>query len=198
MKFIDEVRNALTQSLHGLLAVMQRPGYIALAIGLGLILSVVIYFSINYRFYGSLLLSPMALGAKAGLIGTMVAAMSKSYFTEYTGALLLALSLLQGTALALLIYNFRRNRKFDAKSMTGGGLAAIAAVIGLGCVSCGTSLLIPLMTVLFASSAPALIDQANLVVLFIAGLLSLYAVYKMGRVSYTNYLIESVEGEIND
>lgn len=194
IKFLRRLQNAVTQSATGFIAVMRQPAYIVLAFIIGFILSTIIYFSINYNFYGSLLLSPMAITAKISLLGTMVGTMVVSYFNEFTGFLLLILALLQGSALSMLIYNVKRNRKFDTKTMAGSGFAAVAAVIGLGCVPCGTSLLIPVMTIIFASSAPALLDTANLVVLVLASLLSIYAVYAVGRVSYTNHMIESVEG----
>lgn len=187
------------QSAKGVFFVLQKPKYFILAIIFSFLLSLIIYFSINFNFYGPLLFSSMGLSATFFVLGTMIQTMAQSYFTDSIGIMLLIISLLQGMAISLLVYNIKLNRQFNTKVIAGSGFAAIAAVIGLGCVPCGTSLLVPIMTIIFASSAPALLNTANLIVLILASFLSIYSLYKIGRVSYTNNLMEKTsKGEDND
>lgn len=184
------IGRTINQSWQGVLAVIKRPEYIFLAIILGFLISTIIYLSINFGFYGSLLLAPMGLVAKMTVLGSMLGEMFTSYFTTTTGVVLLVLSILQGVAMSLVVYNLKQNRKVETKVMTGSGIAAVAMVIGLGCVPCGTSILVPIMTIIFASSAPALLSTANLIILLLAILLTIYSIYTVGRVSYTNYQLE--------
>ena len=187
------------QSAKGVFFVLQKPKYFILAIIFSFLLSLIIYFSINFNFYGPLLFSSMELSATFFVLGTMIQTMAQSYFTDSIGIMLLIISLLQGMAISLLVYNIKLNRQFNTKVIAGSGFATIAAVIGLGCVPCGTSLLVPIMTIIFASSAPALLNTANLIVLILASFLSIYSLYKIGRVSYTNNLMEKTsKGEDND
>lgn len=187
------------QSAKGVFFVLQKPKYFILAIIFSFLLSLIIYFSINFNFYGPLLFSSMGLSATFFVLDTMIQTMAQSYFTDSIGIMLLIISLLQGMAISLLVYNIKLNRQFNTKVIAGSGFATIAAVIGLGCVPCGTSLLVPIMTIIFASSAPALLNTANLIVLILASFLSIYSLYKIGRVSYTNNLMEKTsKGEDND
>ena len=198
-KVFKKVKNGLMQSAKGVFFVLQKPKYFILAIIFSFLLSLIIYFSINFNFYGPLLFSSMGLSATFFVLGTMIQTMAQSYFTDSIGIMLLIISLLQGMAISLLVYNIKLNRQFNTKVIAGSGFAAIAAVIGLGCVPCGTSLLVPIMTIIFASSAPALLNTANLIVLILASFLSIYSLYKIGRVSYTNNLMEKTsKGEDDD
>ena len=199
VKIFKKVKNALMQSAKGVFFVLQKPKYFILAIIFSFLLSLIIYFSINFNFYGPLLFSSMGLSATFFVLGTMIQTMAQSYFTDSIGIMLLIISLLQGMAISLLVYNIKLNRQFNTKVIAGSGFATIAAVIGLGCVPCGTSLLVPIMTIIFASSAPALLNTANLIVLILASFLSIYSLYKIGRVSYTNNLMKKTsKGEDND
>ena len=199
VKVFKKVKNALMQSAKGVFFVLQKPKYFILAIIFSFLLSLIIYFSINFNFYGPLLFSSMGLSATFFVLDTMIQTMAQSYFTDSIGIMLLIISLLQGMAISLLVYNIKLNRQFNTKVIAGSGFATIAAVIGLGCVPCGTSLLVPIMTIIFASSAPALLNTANLIVLILASFLSIYSLYKIGRVSYTNNLMEKTsKGEYDD
>ncbi len=192
-----QFKNNIKFALAGLTAVLKQPKYLILAVIFGFLMSLIIYFSINYGFYGPLVLAPMPLTAKVSVVNMITINMLESYFTTLTGAVLLALAILQGMALSLLAFNIKQNRQLDSKVVAGSGLAAIAAIIGLGCVPCGTSLLVPIMTLVFASSAPALLSTANLIILIIATILSLYSVYSISRISYTNIMVEKVSKKEN-
>ena len=85
-----------------------------------------------------------------------------------------------------------RNKKIDAGTVGGGGIAMFAAALGLGCVPCGTSLIMPIATLLFSSSAYAAANAASLVVLVIAFILSVYSVYRLGYIAYAHVMSEKV------
>ena len=65
------------------------------------------------------------------------------------------------------------------------GIASIAATIGLGCVPCGTSLILPIITLFFSGAAAATAANiASIIVLLLALLLSLFSLYKSGQIIF--------------
>ena len=110
--------------------------------------------------------------------------------TTINGAILAIVALLQGVAFAAMVYIMRRNKRFDTGAVGSGGIAMLATAVGLGCVPCGTSLIMPLVTLFFSTSAYAAASMANMVVLMLAFLLSLYSLYKLGNVAYVHVAVE--------
>lgn len=179
------VYNRSVQSATGIWYVLRRPVWACVALGVAFLMSCIIFLSIHFTFYGPLLTSPYAaFSDRLYTIGVMTTTMAKSYVADTNGVLLLMVSLMQGIAIAVFIYTARRNRKMDAAVVGRSGFALLFSVLGLGCVPCGTSLLIPVMTLIFSSSAPALLGTANLIILVAALLLTLYSLYKIGQVAY--------------
>lgn len=184
MAKVNFKQNALS-SVRGIWSVLSHPLWSFIALLLALLVSSIIYLSINIGFYGSLLTSPaLSLVDKLDVIINVIVAMVQSYFADGTGVLLLIVSLMQGVAIALFIYTARRNRVMDAAVVGRSGFALVFATLGLGCVPCGTSLLVPVMTLLFSSSAPALLGTANTIVLALALILTVYSLYKIGLIAY--------------
>lgn len=186
-----KVGQSIKRTLIGAGYVLKQPAWAALAVIIAFLISLIIYLSINFGFYGSLLSSNLGLADKLDVIGVMSANMIRSYGVDLNGGLLLIVSLMQGAAITVLIFTAKRNRKMDAAVAGRSGLALVAATLGLGCVPCGTSLLIPVMTVLFSSSAPALMGTANAVILIVALLLTAFSLYKISQVAYKHYQAEA-------
>lgn len=179
-------------SLRGIWFVLSRPIWLITAVVLAFLISSIIYFSINFGFYGALLGSSLPFLDKLHTVGLLLQDMVQSYITDGTGALLLVVSLLQGGAVAVVIFTVRCNRSMDAAVVGRSGFALFFAILGLGCVPCGTSLLVPIMTLIFSSSAPALLGTANTVVLVLALLLTVYSLYKTGLVAYKYKIAEEI------
>lgn len=181
---------------RGIIGVLSKPKYAALAAVLAFLFAVLIYGMINGGFYGPLLLSRLPLVDKIGVIGSLIVELGKESVTTGMGVLLVLVSLMQGIAFAVMIFTVRRNKRFDAATMGGGTVAVIAAALGLGCVPCGTSLLLPILTLLFSSSAYAALDTASAIVLVIAFGLSAYSLYRLGSVAHTHLQIEKNNTEV--
>lgn len=140
--------------------------------------------------YWPLLTSRLPLADKVGVLGMMIRDMVIAGVTTPSGALLLVVSLLQGAAFALMIYTMRRNKRVDMETVGEGGLVMFAAMLGLGCVPCGTSLILPILTFFFSSSAYAAANTASLIVLIIAFGLTLFTLYRLGYVAYAHHITE--------
>ena len=150
--------------------------------------AVVIYFAINANFYGPLMMSRLPILDKIALLGSMIIDVFKQSFTSPNGALLMIVSILQGVSIAAVIFtakNNRDNEKTVSRQVGLSGIASIAATIGLGCVPCGTSLILPIVTLFFSGAAAATAANiASIIVLLLALLLSLFSLYKSGQIIF--------------
>ena len=150
--------------------------------------AVVIYFAINANFYGPLMMSRLPILDKIALLGSMIIDVFKQSFTSPNGALLMIVSILQGVSIAAVIFtakNNRDNEKTVSRQVGLSGIASIAATIGLGCVPCGTSLILPIITLFFSGAAAATAANiASIIVLLLALLLSLFSLYKSGQIIF--------------
>ena len=150
--------------------------------------AVVIYFAINANFYGPLMMSRLPILDKIALLGSMIIDVFKQSFTSPNGALLMIVSILQGVSIAAVIFtakNNRDNEKTVSRQVGLSGIASIAATIGLGCVPCGTSLILPIVTIFFSGAAAATAANiASTIVLLLALLLSLFSLYKSGQIIF--------------
>lgn len=187
---MDKLWGNIKDSWAGSWFVLKRPAWLALALLIGFLVSTLIYFSVNIGFYGPLFMSLPFLDIPFAKV-VMITSMVKSYFADANGLLLLVVSILQGVAITIFIFTAKKNKKMDSQIVGRGGVAMVLAVFGLGCVPCGTSLLIPVMTLVFSSSAPALLGTANALILLAALVLTVYSLYKIGLVAY-KYKISEV------
>ena len=164
------------------------PKYFLITIVATVAFAVIIYFAINANFYGPLMMSRLPIIDKIALLGSMIIDIFKQSFTSPNSALLMVVSILQGVSIAAVIFtskNNRDNEKTVSRQVGLSGIASIAATIGLGCVPCGTSLILPIVTLFFSgAAAAAAANIASTIVLLLALLLSLFALYKSGQIIF--------------
>ena len=90
---------------------------------------------------------------KIALLGDMLSDIFTQGFTSINGALLIVVSVLQGISIAAVIFTAKKN-KVEEKTVTRqvglSGIASVAAAIGLGCVPCGTSIILPIVAIFFS------------------------------------------------
>lgn len=164
------------------------PKYFLITIVATVTFAVVIYFAINANFYGPLIMSRLPILDKIVLLGSMIIDVFKQSLTSPNGALLMVVSILQGISIAAVIFtskNNRDNEKTVSRQVGLSGIASIVATIGLGCVPCGTSLILPIVTLFFSGAAAATAANiASTIVLLLALLLSLFSLYKSGQIIF--------------
>lgn len=119
----------LQDSVRGILYVIKRPAWLAISLLMALLISTLIYFSVNIGFYGPLFLT-LSFFDSLSAIGIMTVAMVQSYFADLNGVLLLVVSLLQGVAIAIFIFTSRKNKKMDVSVVGRSGFALIFATLG--------------------------------------------------------------------
>ena len=175
-------------ALSGIGKILSLPRYLLLAVVLSLLFALIIFFAINANFYGPLMMSRLPILDKISLVGAMFVDIFKQGFISPNGALLLMVSILQGLSITVVIFTAKKNKRNEqavTKQVGLSGLASVAAAIGLGCVPCGTSLILPLVAVFFSGAAVATAATvASTLVLILALLLSLFSLYKSGQVAF--------------
>ena len=188
MERVRRQKETVKSAAAGIGALIKLPRYAVLVAVISLLFALVIFFAINANFYGPLLLSRLPLLDKIAVVGSMFTELFKQGFTTPNGALLLVVSILQGLSLAVVIFTARRNKRNEqamARQLSVSGLASIAAAIGLGCVPCGTSLILPIVALFFSGAAAATAaNVASTIVLVLALILSLASLYKSGQIAF--------------
>ena len=181
-------RLTIKSALLGVGRILGLPKYFLITIVATVTFAVIIYFAINANFYGPLMMSRLPIIDKIALLSSMIIDIFKQSFTSLNGVLLMVVSILQGVSIAAVIFtakNNRDNEKTVSRQIRLSGIASIAATIGLGCVPCGTSLILPIVTLFFSGAAAATAANiASTVVLLLALLLSLFSLYKSGQIIF--------------
>lgn len=108
----------------------------------------------------------------------------QSLFRTYSTSLSLAIvvvSLLAGINTVLLLYviRVRKQRIAVSRQSASGGLAVLLAIVGSGCVACGTSIVTPILATLGASSLTAA-HRISVMMLWGSSLLLVYSIYRLG------------------
>lgn len=185
---IRSKQESIKSALLGIGRILVLPKYFLITIVATVAFAVIIYFAINANFYGPLIMSRLPILDKIALLGSMIIDIFKQSFTSPNGALLMIVSILQGVSIAAVIFtakNNRDNEKTVSRQVGLSGIASIAATIGLGCVPCGTSLILPIVTLFFSGAAAATAANiASIIVLLLALLLSLFSLYKSGQIIF--------------
>lgn len=183
----------ISMALKGILGVMKRPKYIVMSLTFALAFALLIYFFINIGVYGAFLSSSLPFFSKMYTIWLMAVALVGD-MTTANGKLLLAVAILQGISFTFIVFTIRRNKKMSIQALGGGGIATIAATLGLGCVPCGTSIILPVASIFFSSSVYAVANTASIVVLIVAFMASIYSLYRLGFISYAYVASDALEG----
>ena len=188
MSQIRSEQESVKSAILGIGRMLGLPKYFLITIVVTIAFAVIIYFAINANFYGPLMMSRLPILDKIALLGSMIIDIFKQSFTSLNGALLMVVSILQGISIAAVIFtakNNRDNEKTVSRQVGLSGIASIAATVGLGCVPCGTSLILPIVTLFFSGAAAATAANiASIIVLLLALLLSLFSLYKSGQIIF--------------
>lgn len=94
--------------------------------------------------------------------------------------LMIILSLIQGVNISLIIYSIRHQQKIDDAIISESSFITLLAMIGLGCPSCGTSLITPVVATFVSGSSVIISEKINYFVLPIAVIISFYSFYSLG------------------
>lgn len=167
-------------SLRSALKVFVRPSYILLALFGTLLASGLILWSLNLDLLRYIIFeAPVSASIKFSFFFDTY----KSIYTTFNsiqGTGIVVFSVLFGVNLALLVFVLR-HRGFKSIPKKSGVSGFALAIIGGGCIACGTSIIAPLLATLGATSAPFVRDLGTLFN-WLGSLLIAYSIYKLGAV----------------
>ena len=103
-------------------------------------------------------------------------------FTDWWGLVLMLLALLQGLAVALLVYGWHTKvrRKDQTAGLEAGGAGAALGFLALGCPACSTSLFMPLLSTTLGTGAAAGAAAIGWVLVVAAMALLLFGIRRLG------------------
>ncbi|MEX1059298.1 MAG: hypothetical protein WEC17_02615, partial [Candidatus Saccharimonadales bacterium] len=110
-----------------------------------------------------------------------------STYNSIQGTGIILFSVLFGINLALLVYVLR-NRGFESIPKKSGLGGFAMAIIGGGCIACGTSIIAPIIATSGAAST-AFLTELSAVLSWLGSILIAYSIYKLGAVC--SYIIAS-------
>lgn len=166
----------------GLKRVLRQPRYAVLAAVLSVLFLELIFWLNNLPMLQYILTVPtLSLAAKMQFLASTYTDVWQSSSSPLAISLLV-LSLIQGATLSILLYIVRHQTADTAalKAVGSSSLASILATLGLGCAACGTSLITPILVLLFSSSSVVLADRVGAVVTLAGMIAGLYALYSIG------------------
>lgn len=194
-KYLSETKDAFSSLLY---AAKHVRFWVAFVIAF-LIFGYLISFLQNFSQNTSLLTSQLEFTDKIEVL-VEVPLVLGSFFTYFFGVLLFFVLILQSICIALLVFSKKLVNISDAKSVRSSGFSSIIIALGLGCPSCGTSLLAPLVSIIFGSSSLLALGWISNIVTTLALLICLWTIRRLGYIIYLgklSYDAQSYE-ELND
>ena len=173
-----------------------KPTYLIMAIAISIVFYEIIFWMLNIGLFQYMMLSSdvslydkfmVIVGSYSGIFGAPISPLAITLFV---------VSILQGVAVSALVYSIKHERSINKsilKDVGGTGVAGALAVMGLGCAACGTSLVTPILTFLFATSSVAVAEQVGLYSAILALIVSIVTVYLAGYKLSSRLTIESTK-----
>lgn len=187
--YFDAMVGKARISISGILKVIVRWRYFLVAVVVMAIFSIIFGLLSIGSLEVNMLFSRLPIVDKFDIVNrSIVRVFSNS--TTFSGVLTGIIIILQGLAMALLVFNIRRQREnnkiITSTNIRGrvgeSAVASVIAMLGLGCSACGTSLLLPLLALI--SSSAAFLGAATTTVSLIAIGFLLYSLVNMGYTAY--------------
>ena len=179
LKYLDQTKMAATGIGWGMKAWRYSVLAGVIAVFFGMLLTMLKSGSTNIK----LLAASIPLGEKLDVVGGAFVRMARDIVT-IEGFLIVMMAILQGVVVAMLVRNYRQKKRVDSDSLGSTGIVGVLAVLGFGCPACGTSLLVPLLSVVFSSTAYAMIGVVSGVVTAAAFVVGLIALRRLGFLNY--------------
>lgn len=160
---------------------MTRLNYLILAIGLSLLFFEFVFWMFSLSTLWTLMSSSrLSLADKFDVLFSPFTSLQAQNGMA-TFVMMILLSIIQGVALAALVYVIRNQPKVDTKLLGGSATVGFLALIGLGCPACGTSLVTPIVAIFVSGSAASVSETITEIALPIAIAVGVYGLYVVGK-----------------
>ena len=166
-------------SLKNILKILMKPLYFLLAIGVGLIILGVILWSLNLDLLSYVFIeSGLPFSEKVSFFISVY----KGIFVssgQLPAVTMILLSILFGINISSMIFVIK-NRKHQKKEYGSTATGLSLAIIGGGCVACGTSVLTPLLLTLGAGGVVSYLSEIGVYINLLACCFLIWSIYKLG------------------
>jgi hypothetical protein len=88
---------------------------------------------------------------------------------------------LQGIVIGQIIYILRNQKKLDEKAFGGSAIASAIALFSVGCPSCGTSIITPILSIFVSGASAGLSNTIHQTSVYVGLLFAIYALYTIGQ-----------------
>lgn len=182
MKTSIKLKSRIT--LKAVLFVLSKPLYLLTAVLLSILMAGIIIWSLNYELVGYIIFdAPLNFIEKIEFFSYGYQNLFNTLDSLLSSGILL-FSFLFGINASMLIYTIKNHgfNNIPKKSSSG---AFILAILGGGCIACGTSLLAPILISLGAVSTPLLRDLGA-IFNWLGCLVLIYSIYKISILVQVN------------
>lgn len=174
------IKTKIGLSARTVFSIMKKPKYLGLVS-----LVMIMFFELTYWLFNLNILTKILTSGNITLLekGEVLLSPIEAIGTtngSFQVIMMLVLSALQGIMIAALTYVIRNQKTVDAKLIGGSTIAGLLAVIGLGCPSCGTSLITPIVAIFISGSATSVSESITNIALPVAILVALFGLYVIG------------------
>jgi hypothetical protein len=186
-------RLKVKMSLRATWTVLRQWEYGVSAVGVAEGFFLFLYWSLNFNLLWFLITARrLTLGDKLHVIlGSPVDGVLQSGLIQ--GVATVALVVLQGVVISVLIYSLRRQASASRKAVGGSFLASAAALLGVGCVSCGTSIIAPIASLFVAGATAEVGQRIHDALIYVALLAVVYALYTSGATAARTLALEQAK-----
>lgn len=168
-------------SLASSAKVFKIPSYVLLAVFGSLVTVAVILWAFNLDVLSYLIFkAPISPAEKLGLFADIYKDIYTN-FSEFHEVVTVAFTLLFGVNVALMTFIIK-NKGFKSIPKKSGLGGLVLAIVGGGCVACGTSLLAPLLASVSGASSVFFRD-ISLILNLLATVLVIYSIYRLGLIA---------------
>lgn len=101
-----------------------------------------------------------------------------------------AISILQGTLIGLIVLLWNKKREQNSANLEKAGIITGLIALGAGCPTCGTTLLTPLLGVIFSTSGLAITGTISTIVTWLAIIIAILSLKRLGEESYVTIINE--------
>lgn len=182
---IQLLKLKITVAARAILHVLKQWRYALLALVVAVVFLLFLIWILNLELLWFLLSSPNLTFAEK------ISFVSRSTFGYLTDLaplqtiVTIGLVIGQGIIIAVLAYIVKTQRKIDPKALGSSTVASIIALFSVGCVSCGTSIVAPILGLFFSGATASLSETINSVAVYISFAIVLYALYAVGSTAST-------------
>jgi hypothetical protein len=167
-------------SASATITVMKNWKYVLLSAVISILFIQLLYWLLNASlFWFFLTTNGLTIIEKADVFISIIGSYLSS-LPLWQATAVVMLSIVQGIVISVLIFTVRVQNSLDKRAFGGSALASMIAMVSIGCVSCGTSIIAPIIGIFVSGATVGISEAINKAAVVIGLIIALYALYAVG------------------